>query len=970
MASFPAPSARRVTLQEFFPKSPSDYLEDPGATLDEMENWAFNEERVGNIELPPILGLQRPASVGTPVHPLDAHIGHPGRPAMILDDDPHGDNSGERTDRPMDKASKAQANRLESERRNHMKLVGEYQILSPESPHWTSAATRYCPPLQLFLPPPIPCKFKNATVPQDVLRAIKIFPRVQEQPIRPSPFRYTRSVSAATFNSSLLAQYDYDIQKLIDAYPGSILSPGCEFQSISRLRVLLGRHPFWPVLENMMTSGVHFKMKDDVDDEARRQENEALLSRGNHKSARDAPDDLHAALDKDTTRGFSVPLLRESIQRIPEARVAPMGIARQLTVTETGERKPKIRLTHDQSFSTGIIPSVNELVDLEGLPDLVFGWALHRLIHHIIALRQAYRFDPIFICKFDYSSAYRRLTMDGVTSARSITVDGDGIAHMPTRCTFGGSPNPFFFSVVSEATTDLSNDVLKSTDWSPPLPPEPIRTILSSPIELDDDIYFADPRPLAVTPDPAPEGKSDVFIDDNILIFRGTPENLRRAPFVIPAVIAAMSRPNSDQEQLPRDEFLTLSKLEAEGAPAEIRIVLGWQIDTRRLLISLPRDKHATWRRELQDLLQTPTAAFSTWDSLLGRLNHAAEVIPLSRYFLGHLRAFLEPYSQGSKRHILPRPPSAVTQDLQLWTTFLDYAHAGVSMNLLTTRMPTHILLSDACPHGMGGYSIGSGRAWHLQVPPGTHPDVSNNLLEFVACVVNLWIEEYDRHLPPESCVLALSDNNSAVGWLHGANFGATRPRHTMAAYRLTNLVLDGAFCLHPSHIPGIENEVADLLSREFDLADDDLTSLIHTHYSHQIPATFRISPLPNEIVSWIYSVLHPRPRSCTDEPPKPNEKKNWPGSDGVNTSRPSALEKMSTCLASTTPVESQSPSLLSNTCAASEPLHVRVRNRFAQALSERPLAVWSRNSGASTGEAPSTCRHRPGSSTQQSRNS
>lgn len=871
----------------------------------------------------------------------------------------------------MGDASSSQAQRLESERRQHRELLGKFQPHASDLTEMaaTEIQTRFCPPLSSFFPPPLPSRYTTATVPQDVLRALRVFPQVPEAPIRPSPFQYSRTIAAATHNSELFVRFNYDPQRLIDAYPGSILSPGCEFQSVPRLRVLLGRHPFWPILEKMMTSGVHFDLISDVDDSARRIENDALLSRGNHKSAREAPNDLHAEIEKDTIRGFSIPLLRETILRIPEARVAPMGIARQMTVTASGERKPKLRLTHDQSFSTGVAPSVNDIANMDELPELVFGWAIHRIIHQIVALREKYPFDEILICKFDYSSAYRRLTMDGVTSARSMTVDEDGIAHMPTRCTFGGSPNPAFFSAISEPVTDLANDVLKATHWSPPLPPEPIRSILSSPILLDEDILHATAQRMAVSPDPAPEGKVDVFLDDNILVFRATPENLQRAPFVIPSVIAAISRPNSAQEPLRRDAFLTLSKLSAEGAPAEVRIVLGWQIDTRRLRISLPDDKYATWNRELEALIKKPTATYEAWDSLLGRLNHAAEVLPLSRYFLGHLRAFLAPFDEKKKRTVLPPPSSLVLQDLRLWTDFLGQAHAGVSLNLLTIRTPTHILLSDACPLGMGGYSLKTGRAWQLRIDKPE--DVSNNLLEFIASVVTLWIDDYEAQLPPESCVLALSDNGSAVGWLHGGNFGAARPRHTEVAHKLAYLVLDGGYCLTSSHIPGVENEVADLLSRDFSLSEDDLTLFIRARYSRQVPETFRISRPPSEIVSWVSSVLQPQPRSSLAEPPAPTAKRNLPGNGGASTVTCSDSDETPTSSTSTTRFDSPSPSRLSNSSAATDnELHAKIRSRFAQALSERPLATWCRSSGISTGEAPSTSRRLPTHTTPTSGNS
>ena len=55
---------------------------------------------------------------------------------------------------------------------------------------------------------------------------------------------------------------------------------------------------------------------------------------------------------------------------------------------------------------------------------------------------------------------------------------------------------------------------------------------------------------------------------------------------------------------------------------------------------------------------------------------------------------------------------------------------------------------------------------------------------------------------------------------------------------------------------PGKENNVADALSREMDLSDVDLTNLLRLSVPSQVPERFEIVPLPNEIVSWLTSLL------------------------------------------------------------------------------------------------------------------
>jgi hypothetical protein len=58
----------------------------------------------------------------------------------------------------------------------------------------------------------------------------------------------------------------------------------------------------------------------------------------------------------------------------------------------------------------------------------------------------------------------------------------------------------------------------------------------------------------------------------------------------------------------------------------------------------------------------------------------------------------------------------------------------------------------------------------------------------------------------------------------------------------------------------GIENNVADALSQDMDRSDDKLTQILFTHIPSQVPNSFKIVPLPNEIVSWATLLLRRLP--------------------------------------------------------------------------------------------------------------
>ena len=54
----------------------------------------------------------------------------------------------------------------------------------------------------------------------------------------------------------------------------------------------------------------------------------------------------------------------------------------------------------------------------------------------------------------------------------------------------------------------------------------------------------------------------------------------------------------------------------------------------------------------------------------------------------------------------------------------------------------------------------------------------------------------------------------------------------------------------------GSANDVSDALSRDDDRSDEELTIVLRTFVPSQLPEHFKIVQLPNEIVSWLTSLL------------------------------------------------------------------------------------------------------------------
>jgi hypothetical protein len=121
------------------------------------------------------------------------------------------------------------------------------------------------------------------------------------------------------------------------------------------------------------------------DDEGRRTSSHP--EGGKHKSAQHREEHVTKALGKDVLHGFSLPILPETVQQIAGAMAQLLGMAKQLTLTESGERVPKFRLMQDLSFAlTKKEASVNSRINLNAYMEMIYGWCLARTIHYIVSL--------------------------------------------------------------------------------------------------------------------------------------------------------------------------------------------------------------------------------------------------------------------------------------------------------------------------------------------------------------------------------------------------------------------------------------------------------------------------------------------------------------------------------------------------------------------------------------------------------
>jgi hypothetical protein len=773
----------------------------------------------------------------------------------------------------------------------------------------------------------------------------------------PVPIVFEASPSAAFSNQKLLEQHGCSIKQLIQAYPGSCLSYGSEFRPIEALKPLLQMHPRWPKLSALLTHGSCWPASK-LDEDTRKAKNEELVSRGNHKSATTYNDYLSTSLAKEIIQGWMIPLPIAFLPKLKHAEIAPVGVAQQWQAHDDGSRTIKYRMVHDQSFEASIGQSVNKRINKDALEPLFYGFCLSRTIHQIVALRAKYPNTRLLAAKTDFKAAYRRITLQGDTAARCTIIHNE-YALPGLRLTFGGTPCAYEFCVASELGTDLAQDILHASDWDPRKIFSPHASKIPEPILLADEIPFGAAKDLDVDISANCNGCIDDFVDDGVVVVPDIGDNRLRGAGALPLAIHFQCRPLAEDEPVKRDDPLSLSKLSEEGTLAEQFILLGWKVDLRLLILSLPRDKFLAWSQDISDIIKAKHATFKCLDSVVGRLNHAAAALPLARYFLNRVRSAAHRdesnhVRQQTNKHVKWLSKSVIA-DLQLFSDFfLPKIHEGISLNLLTFRRPTHIFWSDACPSGMGGFSQHSGKAWRFEIPEKIlHATKNqNNLLEFIASVISVWIEILDG-APSQSCFLSFADNTSAVGWLHKANVNeaVNKPLET-ATRHFASLLIQADCCLYSQHFRGSENKVADALSRRFDLTDNQLEFFIHSTLHYQVPDTFRLVHLPQSISSWVIWLLQKIKGTTASRKAQETRKQEY-GKDGSNIAKSLRTTMTSTYNESPLPFEQQCLEHLPQPCDADNFLNL-TRKNWEQAQSARPWPSWVRSLGQTWGTTPS----------------
>ena len=200
-----------------------------------------------------------------------------------------------------------------------------------------------------------------------LLESITKICTITEAPMTSHGFIFECTRNAAKSNHKLLAKFDYDLAALIKAHPGSIVSPGTEFRPVQRLHPLLHRHHDWHTFQAILLEGADYPLRPDaLPENDLHREVDIMIASGNHKSACTETHSrvLREAYEKEVSHGWQIPITVESLKKMKNVLIIPLGVACQLAVNEEGNYVDKFRVTHDCSFNYSFGLSLNSAVDM------------------------------------------------------------------------------------------------------------------------------------------------------------------------------------------------------------------------------------------------------------------------------------------------------------------------------------------------------------------------------------------------------------------------------------------------------------------------------------------------------------------------------------------------------------------------------------------------------------------------------
>ena len=254
------------------------------------------------------------------------------------------------------------------------------------------------------------------------------------------------------------------------------------------------------------------------------------------------------------------------------------------------------------------------------------------------------------------------------------------------------------------------------------------------------------------------------------------------------------------------EEIGVPTALEKTEGPSSVLTFAGIELDCLKLEARLPQEKVDKCIEGIEKARGRNKITPRDLQSLIGSLNFACSVVVPGRVFLRRVINL----TIGKKHpHHFIRVTKEVKQDLQIWEMFF-HSFNGKSFFLEEAWTTSGQLRFYTDAAKSKGYGIVFGRHWaYGEWPTNWKNERDISFLEFFQIVVglSLWC-----HQLRNKKVLFMTDNESVV---HVINKQTSRDPYLLSLIRKMVLIcLRNNILFRAKHIPGIQNGVADSLSR------------------------------------------------------------------------------------------------------------------------------------------------------------
>jgi hypothetical protein len=471
--------------------------------------------------------------------------------------------------------------------------------------------------------------------------------------------------------------------------------------------------------------------------------------------------------------------------------------------------------------------------------------------------------EHIYFSKLDLADGYWRMIVEREARYNFAYVMPDEPGAdiklvIPSALQMGWNESPAYFCATTETVRDISQA------WIDERTPLPVHIM---------EKHTAPTGPARrQSTDQVPYQMSTVYVDDHIMAAVEDSSGTlleRTARATLHAIHSVFQPPSATGTPGAKDPISEKKLLKGDGRWDTKKEILGYWLDGVERTVQLPPDRAADLLKEVRAILKKSRVQLKRFRSIVGRLQHAARILPAARSFFTPLYNALKgtPDSiglgrQGEVRHAL-LDVAAVIRDLSRRPTHITEL----------TQQPLHYIgYCDASAFGAGGVWFGAKNplspiVWRVQWPrditrkvvsfDNPSGTITNSDLEMAGVLLQETVLE--AHLGPEAMrgiqTAIGSDNSPAVAW-------TTRMASRSASPISFRLLKGFAMRQRTSrsappavfHVAGTENVLADVASRHvpnvpapFHMMEESPDAMCPTAFLTHFDAAY---PLP-QLRSW-----------------------------------------------------------------------------------------------------------------------